>query len=255
MSLAQLTAEELLWSIWGALRRIEDNMALPPAPLELPAPQINIAPPDLADVVTAVTSLKPGPTAEEIAAAIASTLSPALPQQSGAASLDAVAAALEKLDFRLKGMGVQAYGGGTVTIDPNVHLPVTGPLTDTQLRATPVPVSAASLPLPSGAATETTLAGVASKLTTPSTIYNNQVTVATAGTRVQVSAASVSITGAILQALSTNAASIWIGSSAVSASNGYELQAGQATSVAIDNLNKIYVDASTSGDKLCYVGF
>jgi len=33
-------------------------------------------------------------------------------------------------------------------------------LTDTQLRASPVPVSAASLPLPSGAATEATLANV-----------------------------------------------------------------------------------------------
>lgn len=35
-----------------------------------------------------------------------------------------------------------------------------GPLTDTQLRATPVPVSASALPLPSGAATEATLATV-----------------------------------------------------------------------------------------------
>ena len=38
--------------------------------------------------------------------------------------------------------------------------PVSGPLTDAQLRAAPVPVSAASLPLPSGAATEATLAAV-----------------------------------------------------------------------------------------------
>ena len=37
---------------------------------------------------------------------------------------------------------------------------VSGPLTDTQLRASAVPVSVASLPLPSGAATEATLAGV-----------------------------------------------------------------------------------------------
>lgn len=37
-------------------------------------------------------------------------------------------------------------------------VPVSGPLTDAQLRATPVPVSSASLPLPSGAATEATLA-------------------------------------------------------------------------------------------------
>jgi hypothetical protein len=42
-------------------------------------------------------------------------------------------------------------------------MPVTGPLTDTQLRASAVPVSAASLPLPSGAATsakQDTLAGL-----------------------------------------------------------------------------------------------
>ena len=36
--------------------------------------------------------------------------------------------------------------------------PVSGPLTDTQLRASAVPVSAASLPLPTGASTEATLA-------------------------------------------------------------------------------------------------
>jgi hypothetical protein len=42
-------------------------------------------------------------------------------------------------------------------------VPVTGPLTDAQLRATAVPVSAASLPLPTGAATEATLALVKAK--------------------------------------------------------------------------------------------
>lgn len=48
-------------------------------------------------------------------------------------------------------------GGGTITVDGSVSISgsvaVTGPLTDTQLRASAVPVSAASLPLPSGAAT------------------------------------------------------------------------------------------------------
>lgn len=43
-------------------------------------------------------------------------------------------------------------------------VPVSGPLTDTQLRASAVPVSAASLPLPSGAATESTLAALQSLL-------------------------------------------------------------------------------------------
>lgn len=40
------------------------------------------------------------------------------------------------------------------------------PLTDTQLRATPVPVSAASFPLPTGAATEATLSSINTKLPT-----------------------------------------------------------------------------------------
>src|SRR6185437_661685 len=41
--------------------------------------------------------------------------------------------------------------------------PVSGPLTDTQLRATAVPISAASLPLPTGASTEATLALIKAK--------------------------------------------------------------------------------------------
>lgn len=61
---------------------------------------------------------------------------------------------------------------GHVTVD-NASLAVTGPLTDTQLRATRVPVdpsgvtspiSAAALPLPAGAATEATLAAASAKL-------------------------------------------------------------------------------------------
>ena len=42
----------------------------------------------------------------------------------------------------------------TLQTDVNGRLITTGPLTDTQLRSSAVPVSAASLPLPSGAATE-----------------------------------------------------------------------------------------------------
>lgn len=119
-----LTQEEYLQSIWAALRRIEDNMALPPAPREPPI--INLAPPDLADVVTAVTSLKPGPTAEEIAAAIAGVLTPSVPQPDGSAALQEVAAALKNLDFRLKGMGTQAYGGGAVHLEAGQTVGISG---------------------------------------------------------------------------------------------------------------------------------
>lgn len=54
--------------------------------------------------------------------------------------------------------------GGSLTVDGTVAISgsvaVTGPLTDAQLRAVAVPVSAATLPLPTGAATETTLASI-----------------------------------------------------------------------------------------------
>lgn len=69
---------------------------------------------------------------------------------------------------------------------------VTGPLTDTQLRATAVPVSAASLPLPSGAASETTLAALNTKIpalgqavmasSSPVVIASNQSAVPVSGT-------------------------------------------------------------------------
>ena len=49
-----------------------------------------------------------------------------------------------------------ALSGGAV--------PITGALTDTQLRASAVPVSASTLPLPTGAATESTLSALSAKI-------------------------------------------------------------------------------------------
>lgn len=109
--MATLTSEELLQSIWMALRRIEDNLALPPAPLELPP--IQIPEPDLAAIVTAVNGLKPGPTAEEIAAAIAATLTPT-PNRDPV--IDKIVEALQKLDFRMQAQ--QNFGGGQVSLTP-----------------------------------------------------------------------------------------------------------------------------------------
>lgn len=57
-----------------------------------------------------------------------------------------------------------ALSGGRVPVESNL---VQG-LTDTQLRASAVPVSAASLPLPTGAATESTLAALNNKFNTNS---------------------------------------------------------------------------------------
>lgn len=129
---------DLLRSIWVALRRIESALAAGLSLPELPIPLVTVSPPeiDLAEIVTAVSGLKPGPTAEEIALAIASVLSPPLlgaASEDGAEALAAVARALEKLDFRLKGMGTQAYGGGSVSLMPNQTVGVTFPAGETGL--------------------------------------------------------------------------------------------------------------------------
>lgn len=108
-----LTERQWLQSVWQILRRIEDNLALPPAPLELPA--ITVEPPDLTAIVTAVTSLNgTAPTADDIARAIADVLAPG--RDDSGEALQAVAKGLEMLDHRLQGMGKQAYGGGSVSI-------------------------------------------------------------------------------------------------------------------------------------------
>jgi hypothetical protein len=94
--------------------------------------------------------LPTGAATEVTLAAIDAKLGASLPLPTGAAtSANQVTAnaSLAAIDTKL---------GGT--------LAVSGPLTDAQLRASAVPVSAASLPLPSGAATETTLSSIDTRL-------------------------------------------------------------------------------------------
>ncbi len=69
-------------------------------------------------------------------------------------------------DTQLRASAVPVSGTVTATgplTDTQLRasaVPVSGPLTDTQLRAAAVPVSAAALPLPTGAATQATLASI-----------------------------------------------------------------------------------------------
>lgn len=125
----QLEADDVLtdqlMAILAAIEALREAvMAMPPpvvnlpAPAEIPAPVIHVDPPDLADVVNAVVGIQPGATAAEIAAALADVVAPVQTSEDTAAPLRQVAEALEKLDFRLKGMGTQAYGGGSVNFSP-----------------------------------------------------------------------------------------------------------------------------------------
>lgn len=92
-------------------------------------------------------------------------------QVSGNTKLDTIHSDLVTIE------GKQDTGNASLaSIDSKLTSPisVTGPLTDTQLRASPVPVSASSLPLPTGAATEATLSSLNAKVTVVNT---NSVTI------------------------------------------------------------------------------
>jgi hypothetical protein len=144
-------------------------------------------------------------------------------------------------------------------------------------------VAVASLPLPTGAATEATLDAIAGYVDqlegyvdnledllgalaslatdqlrvdvitpfTPTSTGNDQVTVAAAGTAEQLpdqSCKAVSIA-----ALPTNTGYVYLGDSGVDSTNGRVLAAGDAIDVAIDNLNRLYVDADVNGEGISYL--
>jgi hypothetical protein len=72
-------------------------------------------------------------------------------------------------------------------------------------------------------------------------------------TAVQFQSGSIASTNGILvQALSTNTASVFIGGSGVTTSNGFELQAGQAVPFTASNVNLLYVIGSNNTDKICW---
>ena len=85
----------------------------------------------------------------------------------------------------------------------------------------------------------------------PTAIINGQATV---GTSAAALANNVLTQGVIVQALSTNSVSIYVGNSNVTTSTGFELQPGQATSIAINNTNLIYVISGSASQGLCFVG-
>lgn len=90
---------------------------------------------------------------------------------------------------RVDGSAVTQPVSGTVGVSGSVA--VTGPLTDSQLRATAVPVSAAALPLPAGAATETTLSALNGKVPANLTVTATRLLVDGSGVTQPISAAAL----------------------------------------------------------------
>lgn len=89
------------------------------------------------------------------------------------ADTGSISTSAASIDGKTPALG-QALAAGSVPVvltaaQVSTLTPQTDALTDVQLRASAVPVSVASLPLPTGAATQTTLASIDSKITAVNT--------------------------------------------------------------------------------------
>lgn len=85
----------------------------------------------------------------------------------------------------------------------------------------------------------------------PGTLRNGQQTVTTSAVALPAGALTQ---GVILESLSTNTVSIFIGNSSVTTSNGTELTPGSSVSVAVNNINLIYVICASSSPIITWIG-
>lgn len=144
------------------------------------------------------------------------------------------------------------------SIDSKLTAPlsVTGPLTDTQLRASDVPVSAASLPLPSGASTaanQTTanasLSSIDSKLTSPLTVTGPLTDTELRASAVPVSAASLPLpSGAATSANQTTSNASLSSIDGKLGSLGQKLMAGSAPVVIASDQSALPVSQATASN-------
>jgi hypothetical protein len=120
------------------------------------------------------------------------------------------------------------------SIDSKLTSPitVTGPLTDAQLRASAVPVSAASLPLPTGAATESTLSIVSTNTGAVNTSgIQTTITVTTTPTIAKVGGSNLS--GRRLLMIQAQTGTIRHGYIGITSTTGFELTKKQYMAHAI----------------------
>ena len=115
-------------------------------------------------------------------------------------------------------------------------------LTDTQLRATALPVSLAS----------TTVSNTVTTSEAPPTAVSHALaSVTTAGTRIQLTAnACKSI---VVKALGSNAGTIYVGGSTVSSANGFPLAAGDTVALDISNTNVVWIDSSINAQSVAWM--
>ena len=89
------------------------------------------------------------------------------------------------------------------------------------------------------------------EITSPTSVTSGKDTVAAAGSHEQM--ANVPCKGVSIKALSTNTGMIYLGPDGVEAATGYQLAAGESIDIAIDNLNRLYIDAAVTGEGVTYL--
>ena len=85
--------------------------------------------------------------------------------------------------------------------------------------------------------------------------YSGQITVTTAGTAI-IGTSTDTYTGFFIRALSGNTGNIYIGNDGaddVASTTGFELAPGDQVYIEAPNLNELYFDAATSGDKVSWL--
>ena len=121
-----------------------------------------------------------------------------------------------------------------------------------------IAVTAASLPLPTDAATEATLAAVLTALQAqsnlPTSIGDGAKTVSSAGTA-EALLGSTSCVKVIMTAEDDNSGKIYYGGSGVSSTSGDYLFPAQKITIEIDDVSKIFIDADTSTDGVKFTYF
>ena len=84
-------------------------------------------------------------------------------------------------------------------------------------------------------------------------IGSGQQTVATAGTRVQLTTTNTPIWSVTVKALAGNTGDIYVGGADVAAANGFVLAATESISLDVDNLTDVWIDAAVNGEGVSYI--
>jgi hypothetical protein len=87
----------------------------------------------------------------------------------------------------------------------------------------------------------------------PTAIGDGSQTVTTAGTRVKLTLTPTPCKKILITALGANSGNIWVGGATVTNGRGKQLVPLQDVELWIDDVSKIYIDATSSSDGVAYV--